>query len=429
MLSNRKGQAKAKNAIPSSLPIFEDPRYKEYESIPIEKFQIDKEKTIREYNQLQNDLVNLKEEFIKTKQRALDRENELRAHINNLLLKYRTRDPKQNLENIKALNDEILENIKTLEAQSKQDIREKKKDMETRIKLRLVDSEINYNRELEKKVQDQQGILRTLHEFTQDMTKIKNNYNSIKDKVDYYINENSLYRTEINALEFKNEDLKTEIMRLKHLNNKLSIKIMSKKDKEGKDNEVSNVNAQVKEKFENDQKTKFRNKIKTQFNVKKQEDKSEEEKILQSPKNDNLTNSNISIEKIIELLTNEDFVNKHYRECSVISSLLNIYEKTNQKIKSLNNEYNTLMDHHPLYDRLVEIIQTLKNKEINHKLKSITKLSKRVMNELLGNYIITMKKEQRKELIEAIVNDAQINQLIYDEKLPNILNRDRQLGS
>ena len=42
-------------------------------------------------NQLQNDLVNLKEEFIKTKQRALDRENELRAHINNLLLKYRTR--------------------------------------------------------------------------------------------------------------------------------------------------------------------------------------------------------------------------------------------------------------------------------------------------------------------------------------------------
>ena len=218
-------------------------------------------------------------------------------------------------------------------------------------------------------------------------------------------------------------------MRLKHLNNKLSIKIMSKKDKEGKDNEVSNVNAQVKEKFENDQKTKFRNKIKTQFNVKKQEDKSEEEKILQSPKSDNLTNSNISIEKIIELLTNEDFVNKHYRECSVISSLLNIYEKTNQKIKSLNNEYNTLMDHHPLYDRLVEIIQTLKNKEINHKLKSITKLSKRVMNELLGNYIITMKKEQRKELIEAIVNDAQINQLIYDEKLPNILNRDRQLGS
>lgn len=424
MLNNRRSQIKPKNALPNSLPIFEDPRYKEYESIPIEKFQIDKEKTQREYNQLQNDLINLKEEFIKTKQRAQDRENELRAHINNLLLKYRTRDPKQNLENIKQLNEEILQNIKTLEAQSKQDIKEKKRDMETRIKLRLVDSEINYNRELEKKIKDQQGILRTLHEFTQDMQKIKNNYTSIKEKVDFYINENTLYRSEINALEFKNEDLKTEIMRLKHLNNKLSIKIMSKKDKEGIDkqnNMISNVNAKAKEKFENDQKTKFRNKIKKQF-----EDKSEDQQMSLSP----IPNSsNISIDKIIELLTNEDFVNKHYRECSVISSLLNIYEKTNQKIKNLNNEYNNLMDRHPLYERLVEIIQNLKNKEVNNKLKSVNKLSKRVINELLGNYIITMKKEQRKELIEAIVNDPHINQLIYDEKLPNILNRDRQLGS
>lgn len=424
MLNNRRSQTKPKNALPNSLPIFEDPRYKEYESIPIEKFQIDKEKTQREYNQLQNDLINLKEEFIKTKQRAQDRENELRAHINNLLLKYRTRDPKQNLENIKQLNEEILQNIKTLEAQSKQDIKEKKRDMETRIKLRLVDSEINYNRELEKKIKDQQGILRTLHEFTQDMQKIKNNYTSIKEKVDFYINENTLYRSEINALEFKNEDLKTEIMRLKHLNNKLSIKIMSKKDKEGIDkqnNMISNVNAKAKEKFENDQKTKFRNKIKKQF-----EDKSEDQQMSLSP----IPNSsNISIDKIIELLTNEDFVNKHYRECSVISSLLNIYEKTNQKIKNLNNEYNNLMDRHPLYERLVEIIQNLKNKEVNNKLKSVNKLSKRVINELLGNYIITMKKEQRKELIEAIVNDPHINQLIYDEKLPNILNRDRQLGS
>ena len=424
MLNNRRSQIKPKNALPNSLPIFEDPRYKEYESIPIEKFQIDKEKTQREYNQLQNDLINLKEEFIKTKQRAQDRENEVRAHINNLLLKYRTRDPKQNLENIKQLNEEILQNIKTLEAQSKQDIKEKKRDMETRIKLRLVDSEINYNRELEKKIKDQQGILRTLHEFTQDMQKIKNNYTSIKEKVDFYINENTLYRSEINALEFKNEDLKTEIMRLKHLNNKLSIKIMSKKDKEGIDkqnNMISNVNAKAKEKFENDQKTKFRNKIKKQF-----EDKSEDQQMSLSP----IPNSsNISIDKIIELLTNEDFVNKHYRECSVISSLLNIYEKTNQKIKNLNNEYNNLMDRHPLYERLVEIIQNLKNKEVNNKLKSVNKLSKRVINELLGNYIITMKKEQRKELIEAIVNDPHINQLIYDEKLPNILNRDRQLGS
>ena len=67
-----------------------------------------------------------------------------------------------------------------MEEQTKIDIKEKKKDMETRIKLRLVDSEINYNKELEKKVKEQQEILKSLHEFTQDMKRIKDNYNSIK---------------------------------------------------------------------------------------------------------------------------------------------------------------------------------------------------------------------------------------------------------
>jgi predicted hydrolase (HD superfamily) len=146
--SSKRSQSKTKNNLASSVHIFEDPRFKEYETIPIEKFKLDKEKAQRDYNQLQNDLINLKEEYIKTKQRAADRETELRSHINNLLIKYRTRDPQQNLENINALHQEIINNIKTLEAQSKEDIREKKKDMETRIKLRLVDSEINYNREL-----------------------------------------------------------------------------------------------------------------------------------------------------------------------------------------------------------------------------------------------------------------------------------------
>jgi hypothetical protein len=423
--SSKRSQSKSKNNLASSVHIFEDPRFKEYETIPIEKFKLDKEKAQRDYNQLQNDLINLKEEYIKTKQRAADRETELRSHINNLLIKYRTRDPQQNLENINALHQEIINNIKTLEAQSKEDIREKKKDMETRIKLRLVDSEINYNRELEKKVKDQQGILRALHEFTQDMQKIRNNYNSIKDKVDTYLKENAMYRNEIQNLEAQNENLKTEIMRLKHLNNKLSIKIMSKKDKNSQqqsDNfqtdEISKVNLQVKKKFQDQQKEKFRNKIKSQYgnnnNLGKQ---------------NLLNNVDISIDKIIQLLTNEEFVNKHYRECSVISSLLNIYEKTNQKIKSLQNEYNSLIDHHPIYDRLVSIIANLKNKDLNNKLKCVSTMSKKIMNEILGNYIITMKKEQRKELIETIVNDQQIMKLIYDEKLPNILNRDRQLGN
>ena len=417
----KKTTLKQKNI--SNVPIYEDPRYKEYENIPVEKFRLDKEKTQREYNQLQKDLINLKEDFVKTKERCKDRENELRQHINNLLLKYRTRDPQLNLKNMKELEEQIMYNIQTLEEQSKQDIREKKKDMETRIKLRLIDSEINYNRELDKKVKEQQEILKALHEFTTDMQKITNNYNSIKDKAEYYLKENTMYKIEINDLEDKNEKLKSEIMKLKHMNNKMSIKLMNKGiNEEDIDEMENNFSKNMKVKFENEQKEKFRNKMK--------EKAKRNTGIINENKSIKLNgNEVISIDKIVELLSDEDFVSKNYRECSVISNLLNIYEKTSKKINKLNNEYEKLIDRHPIYDRLVQLIQQLKSKEINTKIKSINQMSKRVINELLGNYIITMKKDQRKELIELLINDEEITNLIYNEKLPNIMNRDRVLGA
>ena len=417
----KKTTLKQKNT--SNVPIYEDPRYKEYENIPVEKFRLDKEKTQREYNQLQKDLINLKEDFVKTKERCKDRENELRQHINNLLLKYRTRDPQLNLKNMKELEEQIMYNIQTLEEQSKQDIREKKKDMETRIKLRLIDSEINYNRELDKKVKEQQEILKALHEFTTDMQKITNNYNSIKDKAEYYLKENTMYKIEINDLEEENEKLKSEIMKLKHMNNKMSIKLMNKGiNEEDIDEMENNFSKNMKVKFENEQKEKFRNKMK--------EKAKRNTGIINENKSIKLNgNEVISIDKIVELLSDEDFVSKNYRECSVISNLLNIYEKTSKKINKLNNEYEKLIDRHPIYDRLVQLIQQLKSKEINTKIKSINQMSKRVINELLGNYIITMKKDQRKELIELLINDEEITNLIYNEKLPNIMNRDRVLGA
>jgi hypothetical protein len=413
---------KQKNYL-GNTPIYEYPRYKEYENIPVEKFRLDKEKTQREYNQLQKDLINLKDDFIKTKERCKDRENELRQHINNLLLKYRTRDPQVNLRNMKELEEQIMHNIQTLEEQSKQDIREKKKDMENRIKLRLIDREINYNRELDKKVKEQQEILKALHEFTTDMQKITNNYNSIKDKAEYYLKENTMYKIEINDLEEKNEKLKSEIMKLKHMNNKMSIKLMNKGiNEEDIDEMENNFSKNMKVKFENEQKEKFRNKMK--------EKAKRNTGIINENKSIKLNgNEVISIDKIVELLSDEDFVSKNYRECSVISNLLNIYEKTSKKINKLNNEYEKLIDRHPIYDRLVQLIQQLKSKEINTKIKSINQMSKRVINELLGNYIITMKKDQRKELIELLINDEEITNLIYNEKLPNIMNRDRVLGA
>ena len=438
---------KKNNFLINNKPIYEDPRYKEFEGISLDKFKAEKEKSQREYSQLKKELEVLKEEYEKTKVRTKDRENELRGHINNLLIKYRTKDPQQNIKNINELSGQILSNIKTLDEQTKIDIKEKKKDMETRIKLRLVDSEINYNKELDKKVREQQDILKSLHEFTQDMKRIKDNYNSIKAKADNFLKENDFYRNEIKKYEEKNEELKNEIMKLKHLNNKMSIKLMGSKEKEdgndeknlGEDednidpnvlinNEIYdyNVNNEDLDKIKKVMKSKFEKQKVQNFN-KKMKLKGQTFTVKDIASTSKKNYSNISIEKIIELLSDENYVNKHYRECSIIASLLNIYEKANKKITILNKEYNKLLDHHPIYDRLITLIQELKSKEINNRIKTVSKLSRRVVNEILGNYIITMKKDQRKELIKLITEDEEIINFIQQDKLPNIMNRDRQI--
>ena len=452
-MSSPKNQAsnikKNNNFFLNNRPIYEDPRYKEFEGISLDKFKAEKEKSQREYIQLQKELEILKEEYEKTKIRTKDRENELRGHINNLLIKYRTKDPELNIKNINELSGQILSNIKKLEEQTKIDIKEKKKDMETRIKLRLVDSEINYNKELEKKVKEQQEILKSLHEFTQDMKRIKDNYNSIKEKADNFLKENDYYRNEIKKYEEKNEELKNEIMKLKHENNKMNIKLMGKNQKKFEENdeedklweEGDNINTNNlinegiygynanNEEFDNLKKV-MKNKLEKEniqkFN-KKMKLKAETFTIKDFKATNNIKYDNITIEKIIDLLSDENYVNKHYRQCSVIASLLNIYEKANKKITNLNREYNKLLDHHPIYDRLITLIQELKSKEINNRIKTVSKLSRRVVNEILGNYIITMKKDQRKELIKIITEDEQIINFIQQDKRPNIMNRDRQI--
>ena len=440
---------KKNNLLLNNKPIYEDPRYKEFEGISLDKFKAEKEKSQREYIQLKKELEVLKEEYEKTKIRTKDRENELRGHINNLLIKYRTKDPELNIQNINELSGQILSNIKTLEEQTKLDIKEKKKDMETRIKLRLVDSEINYNKELDKKVKEQQDILKSLHEFTQDMKRIKDNYNSIKEKADNFLKENDFYKNEIKKYEEKNEDLKNEIMKLKHINNKMSIKLMGNNEKEKEEGGNQNISDEIDDiidtknlinneiydyKVNNEDLNKIKKIMKTKFDKQKVQNfnkkmklKGETFTVKDIISTNNKKYNNISIEKIIELLSDENYVNKHYRECSVIASLLNIYEKANKKITILNKEYYKLLDHHPIYDRLITLIQELKSKEINNRIKTVSKLSRRVVNEILGNYIITMKRDQRKELIKIITEDEQIINFIQQDKLPNIMNRDRQI--
>ena len=72
------------------------------------------------------------------------------------------------------------------------------------------------------------------------MKRIRDNYDSIKEKADNFMKENDFYRNEIKKFEEKNEELKNEIMKLKHENIKMNIKLMGNKQKKLEENDEEN---------------------------------------------------------------------------------------------------------------------------------------------------------------------------------------------
>jgi hypothetical protein len=92
---------------------------------------------------------------------------------------------------------------------------------------------------------------------------IRNNYNSIQNKANFYLKENTTLKLEIKNLESKNEKMKQEIMKLKHVNNKLSIKLTNNNENNNNnenENEIENFefkhkfNQKIKENFEKEKK-------------------------------------------------------------------------------------------------------------------------------------------------------------------------------
>lgn len=402
-----KQKSKTNTFIEKTNQLLADPRYKELERIPLEKIKVDKERTQRQYHQVQKELAAIKEEFSKTTKRAEDRENELRNNINTLLVKYRIKDPEITIASMNELYSQIISNVQTLEEQNNQNIIDKKEEMEERIQMRLIDSDINYYKELDKKVQEQKGILRALHEFTIDMHNINSNYAAIKSKTECYYRENDLIKQELIRLDNSNDEMKTEIMRLKHINQKLEDKL--------------NANKQMNKK----------NTMLNRKDIKNLKKKSQPMFLSASTSTGTLFrrqgySSDITIEKINDLLFNKEFEFKYPREYSVLSQLMDTYDKITKKIGNLDNEYEVLSQKHPVYDRLFDILnKQLKKEENDEILSNKRKVS---IEEVLGNFSVTMKKDQRMEYIESIVSDSEIHKLVYYQRFPNILNIDRQLG-
>ena len=90
----------------------------------------------------------------------------------------------QNLEEETVkLYEEILINIKKIFEKVSKEIEEKKIEILQRIQIRLNECDNRQRKLLEKKIAEQETILRNLHTFTYEMQRVRENYGIIRNKI------------------------------------------------------------------------------------------------------------------------------------------------------------------------------------------------------------------------------------------------------
>ena len=193
----------------------------------VNSIKIEKETCLVELGKLKDEYENLcrifDQEFFDIQTNT--REKELRNHISNLSERVFTRDVDRIKYNMNDLCGEISKNIDTIHIKVKNEITEKKKDIENRINIRIMDAEYKNKMVLESKVREQESKLRGLHSITNEMTKIKNNYEKITKKIEMLNYNNNQLSKKINEQKLISNNMKKDMMNIKIINKDLTKKL------------------------------------------------------------------------------------------------------------------------------------------------------------------------------------------------------------
>jgi hypothetical protein len=115
-------------------------------------------------------------------------------------------------ENIERIYNELMINIGKIEENNREDLLDRKEEMDKRIEVRLMNTDGKFMHVLNEKIGEHEKMSRNLHSMTQDMTKIKENYNNIiKRTNEYKFNVNDLS----NKLEDEKKKWSLQILELK----------------------------------------------------------------------------------------------------------------------------------------------------------------------------------------------------------------------
>ena len=155
--------------------------FKDAENSDFWYLRVDKDKLQNKILEAKKITEQLKEDYGHYFDKTSNRESQIRKHIDNLDYVHAENIEKTKNE-VASLIEDVNNNILMIEQKKINDVEEKKKDIENRINIRLMDSEYNHRVFLEKKIKEQESFMRTLHSFTTEIQKIQLNYKESKNQ-------------------------------------------------------------------------------------------------------------------------------------------------------------------------------------------------------------------------------------------------------
>lgn len=394
---------------------FED---KKFEFLDTHNTKIERE---RYRNKLEQNKKQIEEYMVnidKSTSKNTVREHELRNYISSLSQRVHCKDVDQIKSSMDNLYGQILKNIATIDTKMKVEITEKKKDIENRISIRLMDSEYRHKMVLDDKVREQEGMLRSLHSITQEMSRIKENYLKIRKRIENYSNSNVEYNRKLALETIRNKKLKITLKHYKILIKELMSRV---EEKNGfKKEHINSANSATKNKTQlnglprlsgvtglNVQRISSANTFYHKDRKDRQDQQSEAGYIsARTLKGDTAIKSHLPND--IPGQEDNNILDKYPKIRKTVELLSNTLNTLKNKTSKMQREYNDLITGKSVIEEQVaNIICALKtNDSVN--------LTQMPVREIYNSL------EDRKKFIEMVVTDPELRGIYNDEKFPTI---------
>ena len=359
---------------------------------------LDKKKLIAERDNYKSQIKALEKEYNNLqvvydptimKRIGQNRENELRTAIYHISKQLHNKN-RVLKEDTNELYFQLLENIKQIYDKILKEINDKKLDILQRIDLRLGDCDYKQKKLLDEKILEQETILRSLHAFTFDMQRVKDNYEVI--------------RTKINSQLDSNFELEQKIKQEVHRNNQITSLLNEYKNR---------INDMVKS----------INEMKTELNYNLPINKSEKMKQMKDilSSTENIATTNIETEytnnngRVNTVSTN----NINRSEANALWFLNRNYKCLLSKRNNILRKHNDTIPDNAIYNTVIKTINKMKH-GANYMSMFNTSNYKYLDKNMIT--IPIQNQDFRKEFMNELLNNGELLHALQDDTI-NSFNR------